>query len=98
MVTAIAEATQYVHSNTASAQTIVTSQLKNIGITSSSEDEQLFDYYRQTAETYPTQSAFTATAGLLNSVVPVTLTYSKFVDSSFADDAFKKLGLTVPGS
>lgn len=98
MVTAIAQATQYVHSDTAGARTIVTSQLKNIGITNSSEDAQLFSYYSQAAETYPTQSAFRATASLLNSVMSVSLVYSKFVDSSFAADAFKKLGLTVPSS
>lgn len=96
MVTAIAQATQFAKNNPAEAQSIVVAKLKSIGITDADEGVTLFNYYKQAANTFPSQSAFTATAGLLGNVQQVTVPYSTFVDASLARTAYQKLGITVP--
>jgi ABC-type nitrate/sulfonate/bicarbonate transport system substrate-binding protein len=96
MLTAMTQAMKYVTDNGDDARSIVIKQLKGIGIADEAEDETLFGYYKQSVNTYPSQSAFTATAGLLKNVQPVTIGYTTFVDPTFARAAYKKLGIAVP--
>jgi NitT/TauT family transport system substrate-binding protein len=96
MVTALAQASQYVKSNPADAKTIVAGQLKQIGITDAPEEQTLFGVYEGTATTFPTKTSFDATANFLRTVEPVSIEYSTFIDPSFATAAYKKLGIAQP--
>jgi ABC-type nitrate/sulfonate/bicarbonate transport system substrate-binding protein len=97
MVTAMAQATKFVQTNPDEAKTIVVSHLKDIGITDADEDATLFDIYKSSVNAFPSESAFTATACLLSNVEKVTIPYSTFVDADFAQTAYQKVGLTLPG-
>jgi ABC-type nitrate/sulfonate/bicarbonate transport system substrate-binding protein len=96
LVTAMAQATQYAHTNSADAAKIVSGQLGQIGITDQSEQHTLFQDYLATATTYPSQTAFNATANFLRSAEPVSIQYADFIDPAFATKAYEQLNLSIP--